>query len=250
MRIRGILIVLFFPLLLNAQDNETCKDNEPPADYNDPMEAIKARAIKIAQDRYVRLEAQSILEEDSDEPFSATAVRVGCRLLISNFHALQAHFVTREPVAAIGPVEKERLAEISVKGLTSPRDLIAIESETAVAGLPPIKFAEKVSPGEVVLNWSNANGRNGFLKFYYVARGEKNGFILLDRPAIPGESGFGLFNLKGELVGIVSANIQRGDDNDEEPPQRFYGMVIAANTVKAFLRAMDEDVGALNECKK
>ena len=250
MKIRRILIVLFFPLLLNAQDNEACKDNEPLASYNDPMEAIKAKAVKIAQDRYVRLEARSFLEEDSTKPFSATAVRVGCKLLISNFHVLLANFVTREPVVAIGPGEKERLTEINVKGLTSPHDLIAIESVTAVANLPPIKFAEKISPGEMVLNWSNANSTNGFLKFYYVARGEKNGYILLDRPAIPGESGSGLFNLKGELVGIVSANIQRGDDNGEEPPQRLYGMVVAANTVKAFLRAMDEDVETLNECKK
>ena len=147
MKIRGILIAFLFPLTLNAQDNTACKDNEPLASYNDPMEAIKAKAVKIAQDRYVRLEARSFLEEDSTKPFSATAVRVGCKLLISNFHVLLANFVTREPIAAIGPGEKERLTEINVKGLTSPHDLIAIESVTAVANLPPIKFAEKNLPG-------------------------------------------------------------------------------------------------------
>lgn len=244
MRIRGIIITLLFPLFLNAEDNAAPK-NRFPANDNGFMEAVK-----IAQDRYVRLETRNVRTKDPEDASSASAVRIGCRLLISNFHVLAANSVTVEPVVAIGPTEKEKFAEITVKGLTPPFDLIAIESEIAVANLPPIKFAEKVSVGEVVLNYSNANGTNGFLKAYHVAQSEKDGHILLDRPAIPGESGSGLFNLRGELVGIMDANIQAGDDNDGTPPDRFYSTAIVANTVKTFLKAIDENVETLNECKK
>ncbi|KKW11574.1 MAG: hypothetical protein UY51_C0007G0006 [Candidatus Jorgensenbacteria bacterium GW2011_GWB1_49_9] len=206
--------------------------------------------VRVAQDRYVRLQTRSIRTENPNDSSSASAVRIGCRLLISNFHILEADSITMEPVTTVGPIAEQKFAEVTVKGLSVPKDLIAIESEIAVANLPPIKFAEKISVGELVLNYSNANGTNGFLKVYYVAQAERNGRILLDRPAIPGESGSGLFNLKGELVGIVDANIQIGKDTGVTQPYRFYGTAIVVNVVKNFLKAIEEDTEKLNECKK
>ncbi len=242
---RATFIALLLPLFLNAQENVVPKNNELPANDSAFMEAVK-----IAQDRYVRLETRNVRTRNPKDASSASAVRIGCRLLISNFHVLEANSVTAEPVAPKEPTEKERFAEITIKGLTPPHDLIAIESETEVANLPPIKFAEKTSIGEVVLNYSNANGTNGFLKIYQVAQSERDGHILLDRAAIPGESGSGLFNLKGELVGIVDANIQRGEDNGRTPPERFYGTAIGVNTLRAFIKSLEENEETLNECKK
>ncbi len=244
MRIRGTIIVFLLPLLLNAQDNAALKNDKPSATDRSFMEAVK-----IAQDRYVRLETRNIRTKDPEDASSASAVRIGCRLLISNFHVLAANSVTAEPITTTGPTTEQKFTEITVKGLSAPMDLIAIESEIA-ADLPPIKFAEKISVGETVLNYSNANGTNGFLKVYYVAQGEKDGHIFLDRPAIPGESGSGLFNLKGELVGIVDSNIQLGSDEDGTPPDRFYGAAIVTNTLKAFLKAIGENEEAFNKCKK
>lgn len=228
------LSVLFFLVALPACGQT--KTVEPSENTSVTNEDKFQKTIKVAQQRYVRLQTQNVRRPGADLTV-ATAVRIGCKLLFSNFHVLSADSITTE----LGPDEK--LVEISVLNISTRMDLIAIESTVMIPDLPLVKLAEKIEIGELLVNYSSANGTDGFLKTYRVAKKTKGVHIFLDRPALHGESGSGLFNLNGELVAIIDSNAQ--DDSD-----RLYGTAISAEVLTSYMAFLAKNDSELNTCKK
>lgn len=183
---------------------------------NSTEDAIN-KVTEFAKSRYVGLKTVNVRVETNKEDVGS-AVRVNCKYLISSFHILSADSVTAE-------IGDEKNQEIPAVGMSTRHDIVVLQSTTPNKNITPVEFASEVRVGEILVNYSNANGLNGFMRTYRVAK-LKDGYILLDNPPIPGESGSGLFNLKGELAGIVdSSTTSAGGD-------RYYGSAVFPSVVK------------------
>lgn len=211
--------LIWFSFFAAASPVAMAEDNKPAktavCDVCDARDEAKRRYL-----------ATTTVIFESENRIVATALLVGCHEAITNFHVLKEDSATAEKEA------KNELKEIDVVGASTPFDLVAFRSVNG-EGLARIVFADKVEVGEIVVNWSNADGVDNFFRTYRIAKGEdKFKRILLDGPVINGESGSGLFNLKGELVGVISKNAM-GDTGD-----RLYGSAISATVVKKFVEKM------------
>jgi len=183
-------------------------------------------ALETAKSRYVALTTTNLR---TGKTSVATAFLVGSHRAISNFHVLAADSVTTEKNA-----QGESVA-IHIVGISTQFDLIAFESVNG-EGLAPVVFADKFDVGEVGANWSNAERNDGFFRTYRIAKGEdKSKHIALDRPTLPGESGSGLLNLRGEAVGVIDG-CAMGAEGD-----RLYGLAVSASVVKKFVEVNFSD---------
>lgn len=212
-------LIVFFALL--------SLPNGPPAQ---PKEFVigqfPAEVIKAAQARYIRL---LTTDEDGGVLWEASGVRISNSLAMSNFHILRRWYIAVEPTK-----EKGNKQITMVAPPDTLRDLIIFK--TAEPGPnAPLKLAHSVQIGERVANISNANSKNGFFKVYNVGQ-ITDTYISLDRPTFPGESGSGMFNAEGELVGIVDAYefYQDPDDKNKKPIPNV-GRVISYKVIAAYI---------------
>lgn len=204
----------------------------PEATAPQPKEYVigqfPAEVIKAAQARYIRI----ALTTDSGEiKVEGTAVRVSKTLAMSNFHVLRRGFETLEMT--------EPNKGVKIVLATPPdtlNDLIIFKT-SAPGPNEPIRFAHSVQIGERVANFSNVNAKNGFFKVYNVGQ-ITDTYISLDRPTFPGESGSGVFNNEGDLVGIIDAYEYYQDPDDKEKKQiPNVGRVISYKVIEAYIEA-------------
>ena len=189
------------------------------------QEELMMRALEIAKSRYVGLKTVNVRRQ-TNQCEVGSAVRVSCMHLISNFHVLTTDSSTFE-------MNDEKKQELSPVGISTRFDLIVFRSTTPDKNITPVAFASEVVLGEILVNYSNADGVDGFAQFYRVSK-ITDTYILLDKPAIPGESGSGLFNLKGELVGLFESN-KEGPNGD-----RLYGSAISTKIIRLLIESLEK----------
>jgi hypothetical protein len=90
-----------------------------------------------------------------------------------------------------------------------------------------------VSPGDVLVNYSNAAGENGFLDFFIVASVSEDE-ILVSRPFKLGSSGSLLYNSRGEVAGMVK-QVQMESDDESKSRYANFGKAISAKVIKEYL---------------
>lgn len=66
--------------------------------------------------------------------------------------------------------------------------------------------------GDDIFYWGNPDGHNQFLRKGYVASRVQNAWVV-DSNTWKGDSGAGVFNKEGRLIGVVSAIFGRSDPN-------------------------------------
>lgn len=178
-----------------------------------------AAIIALAQASYVRLDIRGVIL--SNQKGGGSGVRVSDNLILSCFHLLQSHAVT------------EMNGEIlEIQSIDPPNDLALFITEQKKH--VTVKLATSVTLGEQLIGYSNACGKDGFLRTYFVAKvDDAHGIIFLDHFAFPGESGSGLFNLKGELVGIIS-NLEIVNVGEDRIPTD--GVAVSYAAIARFLK--------------
>jgi hypothetical protein len=191
-----------------------------------PKPVISVKGFIIAQRSYVALESRN---KQGESTAIASGIKFNGKFVLSCTHI----FGDGERVFSEG----ERLRLIS---LDRKHDLALFKSNAAEDSAPLVTVAQSVSRGEEVFDCSNANGNNGTVNFYLVKY--SNGEILhFDKPVIPGESGAGVFNSEGKLVGVCAAD--RGVNFITQPDDFVnYGLAIGPRTLAKFLTGVrDKD---------
>jgi S1-C subfamily serine protease len=181
------------------------------------QEDLIQKTIELAKSRYVGLVSKNVRTETNTIKVGS-AFMVGCKFMVSNFHLLESDH-------RIADMNGEKNKPIISVGMNVEQDIIVFKSNTPNRNLTPIEFASEVKLGEILVNYSNADGTNGFARIYRVAK-LSDGHILLDQPSLAGESGSALLNLKGQFAGLINSSAV-GENND-----RLYGRAIYPTIVK------------------
>ncbi len=128
--------------------------------------------------------------------------------------------------------------KLHVVGVDAKDDLALFKVNTNRKTMEDLEIAQSVFPFDDLYDCSNANSRQGTLNRYLVKR--HNGSSLdIDKPVIPGESGAGLFNSRGQLSGIATGGyeIPYAHQPDPKRPTYFatYGTATSPEAVRSFL---------------
>ena len=189
-----------------------------------PWETHPGNEFKVALKTYARLETRNA---KGKVVALASGVRLNNKLILSCAHLFadtQHVFFEREKLKTFAYDRKSDLALFKVN--------------TAEDNLSNVIIRKTVVPSREVFNCSNANGNSGTLNYYlitYYDRGK--GVFHLDKPVIPGESGSGLFDSRGGLVGISVADNPVTFITD---PENFvnYGVATSSKTIIKFLSSV------------
>ena len=156
-------------------------------------------AFNEAQMRYVRL-----VGKRGNETSEGSGTWIDSETILSCFHMLEPGGIT-----FLGEEKKENILDVNQILRVSPYfDLSLFQVEKNPLPVTPVKVAQKVDVGEELVSYGNARAVNGYLKLYHVAKIMSEGrFIYLQEAAMPGTSGSALFNLKGELVGVMTRDV-------------------------------------------
>lgn len=160
----------------------------------------KSFALAIAQKTYARI----VDFNGSGQTEEGSAVRIGKNLLLTCYHILppgSTAFHEHYPVEILAVHQFYDLAIIG-----TDQEL----SET-------VELATQVEIGEELVSFSNAAGEDGFMKRYHISK-IVGPYLEFQESAFPGESGSGLFNVKGELVGIFHKQFTAGLDREGRIP--------------------------------
>lgn len=195
-----------------------------------PVLTAEEKIIELAKQRYIRL----IIAAKKGNPVgAATAFRFSKDIAISNSHVLKPRCITVEldrannvePIFQIAPAD-------------TADDLIVFKPKDQL-DVPEIVLAKDVRQGEFLIGYSNAKGHNGVLRKFMVSEvDEKEGYIYLDPPTMPGDSGAGLLNSRGELAGII-CDVLTGTitvDGETSGPIPMMGIAISPQVVGIYLK--------------
>lgn len=176
-----ILIAIITGVALLSQESKPALASKPEPIIARPNKSL---ALTVAQKTYARIvniNENGIVDQGS-------AVRIGKNLLLTCYHVLSP-----------GATAYHDHYPVEIKAVHQFYDLAIVETNQYLADEVPL--AMTVELGEELFNFSNATGEDGFFKSYHVAKiaGSR---IYFQEAAFPGESGSGLINTRGELVGI------------------------------------------------
>ena len=191
-----------------------------------PKPVISVKGLAIAQRSYVALESRN---KQNQAVTRASGVRLNGKFILSCAHI----FKEGERVFSEG----EMLRLIS---LDKERDLALFKINAIEDSAPIVMVAQSISRGEGVFDCSNADGNSGTVNFYLV-KYSNDEILHLDKPIIPGESGAGVFNSEGKLIGVYAATQRVFFINQ---PENFvnYGLAIGPKTLVEFLSGVrDKD---------
>lgn len=230
---RNAIPVFFIALLLPAQTIQRAAEISAQETNED---SVVISATEKIRERYVRIVC---INRGSKIVAEATGVRLDKKLLVTNFHVMEPDTIIAQ--VAKGPDGKEKCVPLKIVAVEPLLDL-AIVQTTDEKELPAITFALRVRPGETLIDYSNANGLDGMAGKYTVGRAagkdlaEDDWQMILSPPCISGESGAGVFNLRGELAGIMTSN--RADSQNGFTKQLY------ANAIPAFaLQSLLKEAG-------
>lgn len=206
-----IVVIAFVGTILLLPSYTPSPVAPQPPQSSDPL----ALAIRAARESYVPLTNRDDLLRPVSE---GTGVRLTDNIVLSCFHTLQASatlYSGTEPVQFKAAIPQIDLALFQVS-----------------ASHPfKVKLAREAILGEQLVSYSNAGGEDGMLRFYRITK-ITDRFILLDQASIPGESGAGLFNVRGELVGVVDqVKLIRANHVFAVG----YGAALSTNTIRRFI---------------
>lgn len=188
------------------------------------------KGFKTATQTYARLETR---DKKGKIISSASGVILNDKLILSCAHML------RDAKNHNAFFEGEKLRTI---GYDRNKDLALFKANTSERLLANTQMAKVAVPGTEVYDCSNANTNSGTLGYYFIKRSavwfDKVERVDLDKPIIPGESGAGLFDSKGRLVGIfvVAQSVSYAPGGDSV----LYGIAIGPKTIAEFLSGIQD----------
>ena len=117
-------------------------------------------------------------------------------------------------------------------------DLILLKVNAVGDDFPLVRISLKAKAGTEAFDCSNAGVNSGTLNYYLITNSDGKR-ICLDKPVIPGESGAGLFDGGGNLVGICSGAMMLNYKND---PVHFasYGFANGPIVILEFLSTVKD----------
>jgi hypothetical protein len=186
-----------------------------------PGEIYSGSGLRVAEQTYARLETRN---SDGKVIALASGVRLNDKLILSCAHLFEGN----QRVFFEG--EKLRIVAFNRKV-----DLALFKVNTTRHTLPNTIIAGVAVPSRKVFNCSNADENSGTLNHYLITYNDSGkGVFHLDKPVIPGESGSGLFDVRGRLVGISAADMPVTFITD---PKNFvnYGIAASPKTIIDFL---------------
>lgn len=167
-------------------------------------------ALTVAKKTY----AQIINVSDGDKTGEGSAVCMGEHVLLSCFHVIEPESVAVHKYKLTVP--KQYAVEIA--HIHQFYDLVLLKTDATCS--EKVKLASSVSIGEELVDFSNALGSDGMEGHYHVVK-VVGPYLFFREIAFPGESGSGLFNAQGELVGImqkvIPENFKFGGKDYEVP---------------------------------
>src|SRR5262245_38504687 len=135
---------------------------------------------------------------------------------------VSARVAASEPAAAdLSLLQLDRVPPGSIVSLMADSDRAQIGDKVLIVGAP-YRLPHSVSVGSIRARWSP----NTAYRTMPLAE-----FFQTDATIDPGNSGGPMFNLRGEVIGIVSYNISKGDRGDQQ------GFVATLNTARRLLLA-------------
>lgn len=146
---------------------------------------IDQKVIDRANKSYIPVISENLI---------GSGVQISPTLGITCFHVLNPG----DTAKANGISLDDRLAGVSTKD-----DIVFFH--TKKRDVPEIPIAQRVIIGEILISVSNGGGNSGIMRYYWAAHSTEDTLRVgrFGTPTIKGESGSALFNLQGELVGIM-----------------------------------------------
>ncbi len=134
---------------------------------------------------------------------------------------VSARVVTSEPAAAdLALLQLDRVPLGSTVSPMADSNTVQVRDKVLVVGAAPYQLPHPVSVGSISARWApNTAYRTMPLAEFFQA----------DATIDAGNSGGPMFNLRGEVIGIVSHNISTGDRSDRQ------GFVVTSNTARQLL---------------
>jgi S1-C subfamily serine protease len=132
-------------------------------------------------------------------------------LLVTNFHIVEG----MELVGVKTPGVSSVLWAKKAKGVDLDNDLVALEVERAAAKPPVLGDSDQVRVGEQIVVVGNPEGleqtvSNGLISGIREVDGRK--LFQISAPISEGSSGSPVFNERGEVIGVVMASIESGQN--------------------------------------
>ncbi len=182
---------------------------------------IASLALALAMTAYAqkpsllsRLHARSISVETKKG--HGTGIVVAQGFVLTNFHLLHSGYAVT--------VNKKSAQIVKVDPLN---DLALLATNTG--NIAPITIAKTAIQDERIIVIGNPLDHKGMVVRGRITAIDDDGTIYIDAHVFFGNSGGGMYNLKGQLVGVVRGI--EGEEGDGFP----YGVVIPASTVRKFL---------------
>jgi len=134
---------------------------------------------------------------------------------------VSARVVTSEPAAAdLALLQLDRVPQGSTVSPMADSNTVRVKDKILIVGAAPHQPPHPVSVGTISARWAP----NTVYRTMPLAE-----FFQADATIDASNSGGPMFNLKGEVIGIVSHNISTGDRSDRQ------GFVVTSNTAKLLL---------------
>jgi len=219
-----VIKVAFFLGVFFAAHRTAVAEDYPQKEDKDNIDSI----VDTALSNYVRLTAVG-----REKTGNATGVAISPKLVVTCYHfwSKVAGWFDR----FLGGPQGDKHEEYGRVLMSAPElDLMMLEFGRE-SFHPSIRFAEKVSLGEYLVSISNAFGQDGIYHKFQVVKIDANYiFVQFPNPIAPqGASGAGVYNRKGELVGII-----KGPLVDNKERYTGYLALIPARKIKVFVEEM------------
>src|SRR3989442_5079568 len=134
---------------------------------------------------------------------------------------VSAGVLTAEPAAAdLALLQLDRVPLGSTVSPMADSNTVQVRDKVLVVGAAPYQLPHPVSVGTISARWAP----NTVYRTMPLAE-----FFQADATIDASNSGGPMFNLKGEVIGIVSHNISTGDRSDRQ------GVVVTSNTAQLLL---------------
>lgn len=189
-----------------------------------PGKIYSGNGLRAAEQTYARLETRNADGKIID---LASGVRLNDKLILSCAHLFEGNQRVFFEGEKLGIVAFDRKVDLAI-----------FKVNTARHTMPDTMIAGAAVPGWEVFNCSNADTNSGTLNHYLITYNDSNkGVFHLDKPVIPGESGSGLFDVRGRLVGISAADMPVTFITDSKNFVN-YGIAASPKTIIEFIHSV------------